>query len=292
MVNPMHVGELTEKEHYHILVVEDNEAHIELARRSFSQVSGTYRLTCVTTLEEARSVIRTDPPDLVIADWLLPSGRGTDLLSDNRGHITVPLVVMTSHGSEALAVDVMKAGALDYVPKSEAMFKDLPHIARHAIGEWESIQGRKAAVKEIEKIREFYGGLVDFLPDATLAIDMEGRIIVWNRAIEEMTGIPAEEMLGKDNCEYSIPFYGKRRPILVDLVLRPDMLVEQEYRFLKREGEKNISEAYIPSLYGGRGGYLWGTATPLHDSSGTHYRCLRGHPRYLGKEKNGRRPQR
>ena len=49
-------------------------------------------------------------------------------------------------------------------------------------------------------------------------IDGEGHVIAWNRAIEEMTGITAEEMLGKGDYEYAIPFYGERRPFLVDLV--------------------------------------------------------------------------
>ena len=60
--------------------------------------------------------------------------------------------------------------------------------------------------------------IINFLPDATLVIDGEGRVIAWNRAMEEMTGIPAQEMLGKGDYEYALPFYGERRPILIDLV--------------------------------------------------------------------------
>ena len=51
-------------------------------------------------------------------------------------------------------------------------------------------------------------------------IDREGRVIAWNRAIEEMTGIAAKDMLGKGDHEYAVPFYGERRPILIDLVLQ------------------------------------------------------------------------
>jgi GAF domain-containing protein len=49
--------------------------------------------------------------------------------------------------------------------------------------------------------------IINLLPDATLVIDGEGHVIAWNRAIEEMTGITAEEMLGKGDYEYAIPFY-------------------------------------------------------------------------------------
>ena len=39
--------------------------------------------------------------------------------------------------------------------------------------------------------------IVDFLPDATLAIDLEGRVIAWNRAMENLTGFKAVDLSGK-----------------------------------------------------------------------------------------------
>ncbi len=51
--------------------------------------------------------------------------------------------------------------------------------------------------------------IIDFLPDATLVIDRQGKVIAWNRAMEEMTGITAGEMLGKGDYEYALPFYGR-----------------------------------------------------------------------------------
>jgi len=60
--------------------------------------------------------------------------------------------------------------------------------------------------------------IIEFLPDATFVIDNEKKIIAWNRAIEEMTGIHKQDILNKGNYAYAIPFYGKRRPILIDLI--------------------------------------------------------------------------
>jgi PAS domain S-box-containing protein len=109
--------------------------------------------------------------------------------------------------------------------------------------------------------------IVDFLPDATLVIDREGRVIAWNRAIEEMTGIKAPDMIGKGSYEYAIPFYGERRPILIDLVLLPQEEVEQQYANINREGAVLIGETYVSSLKGG-GRYLLGTASALRDAKG------------------------
>ncbi len=116
--------------------------------------------------------------------------------------------------------------------------------------------------------------IINFLPDATLVIDGEGRVIAWNRAMEEMTGITAEEMLGKGDHEYAIPFYGERRPILVDLVFTPQEELEQRYAQVQRHGSVLVGETYVPRLRSpvtlGRGGarYLLGTASILHDSKG------------------------
>ena len=54
--------------------------------------------------------------------------------------------------------------------------------------------------------------IIFFLPDPTYTIDPEGKFIAWNLAMEEMTGIKATDMIGKGDHEYSLPFYGERRP--------------------------------------------------------------------------------
>jgi PAS domain S-box-containing protein len=107
--------------------------------------------------------------------------------------------------------------------------------------------------------------IIDFLPDATLVIDDQGKVIAWNHAIEEMTGVPAREMLGKGNYEYSIPFYGERRPILIDLVHLSHSALENKYAQIQWEGGILTGEAYTPSLKGEEH-YLYATASALHDA--------------------------
>ena len=109
--------------------------------------------------------------------------------------------------------------------------------------------------------------IIDFLPDPTLVVDVEGRVIAWNRALEQMTGITAEEMLGKGDHEYAVPFYGERRPILIDLVLLPREELESRYAHLEKKGSVLVGETYTPALKGG-GRYLYATASALHDSRG------------------------
>jgi len=110
--------------------------------------------------------------------------------------------------------------------------------------------------------------LLDYLPDATMGIDKEGRVIIWNRAMEEMTGVKAAEMLGKGNYEYALPFYKERRPILIDLALKPeDVNTDEKYFNMKKEGDTLITEMFVAPFREG-GSWLWAKAKPLYDASG------------------------
>jgi len=125
----------------------------------------------------------------------------------------------------------------------------------------------KRAEEALRESEQRWMDIIDFLPDATMAIDLEGKIIAWNRAMEEMTGVTAKDMMGKGNYEYVIPFYGIRRPVLVDLVLEPDQKIERHYSILKKEKDLVIVEAWVPCLKG-RQAYLWGKASPFYDGKG------------------------
>jgi two-component system sensor histidine kinase/response regulator len=125
----------------------------------------------------------------------------------------------------------------------------------------------KRAEEAIQESERRLTDIISFLPDATLVIDGEGKVIAWNRAIEEMTGVKAKEMLGKGDYEYAIPFYGERRPILIDLVLLPDEEFERKYAHIQRRGPFLAGETYVPYVRG-RARYLFATASVLRDSKG------------------------
>lgn len=110
--------------------------------------------------------------------------------------------------------------------------------------------------------------IIDFLPDATFAIDGEGRIIAWNRAIEEMTGRTKAEMLFRDDYVYALPFYGERRPMLAGLLLKNEGNPIEKYPTIRKESGNLVSEAYFPAFNGGRGAHLRFSARALVDSEG------------------------
>ncbi|HPE62991.1 MAG TPA: PAS domain S-box protein [Methanothrix sp.] len=110
--------------------------------------------------------------------------------------------------------------------------------------------------------------IIDFLPDPTFVIDQNRKVIAWNRAIEEMTGVPKEDIIGSGARSYAEPFYGFERPILIDSIFSEDAKVEMEYDYLRREGDAIYAEVFVPHLYGGKGAYISTIASPLFDEFG------------------------
>ena len=127
---------------------------------------------------------------------------------------------------------------------------------------------RKQAEEALRKSERQLADIIEFLPDATLAIDKERRVIIWNKAIEEMTGVPASEIIGKGDYAYTIPFYGEARPQLMDLVFEDRDEITIRYPQIKRKGDAIIAEAFCNALYDNKGAWVIAKASPLHDQSG------------------------
>lgn len=112
---------------------------------------------------------------------------------------------------------------------------------------------------------EILHSLIEFLPDATFVIDKDKRVIEWNRAMEELTGVPKSEIIGKSGYFYAKPFYGIERPILIDLLDTPDEGIEKSYINFERRENLVIGEVFIPSLGGRKDVYLWSIASPIYN---------------------------
>lgn len=130
------------------------------------------------------------------------------------------------------------------------------------------ITERRLAEERIRSANQQLLDIIDFLPDATFVINSIGHVIAWNRAIEEMTGVSKAEMMGKGDYEYSVPFYGIRRPILIDLVSADESSISLNYDRFERKGLTLFAHVFVPSLNGGLGAYLWAKASPLLDARG------------------------
>lgn len=130
------------------------------------------------------------------------------------------------------------------------------------------ITKRKKAEEEIHAVNQELLDIIEFLPDATFVIDKDKKVIAWNKALEEMTGVSKEKIIGKNDYVYSIPFYGHKRPIIIDLIFLDEKEIESKYSYVKRDGSTLFAEVFVNNLYGGKGAYVFVKASPLYDNEG------------------------
>jgi len=135
------------------------------------------------------------------------------------------------------------------------------------LGSYQDITAEKRAKEALAESKRRLADVINFLPDATFVIDKNGVVIAWNLAMEKMTGVSSSDILGKGNYEYAIPFYGEKRPILIDMALIPSEKLTLNYSSVVRHDETICAETHIDNL-AGREVYLWCIATPLRDSRG------------------------
>ncbi|MBK7215103.1 MAG: PAS domain S-box protein [Bacteroidales bacterium] len=130
------------------------------------------------------------------------------------------------------------------------------------------ITERKLAEAAINASRQQLLDIIDFLPDATFVIDNAKKVIAWNKAMEEMTGISKEEMIGHGDHAYTVPFYGVRQKQLLDYLDSDEKILRERYHNVFKKGNTVHAEIFAPALYGGKGAYISNIGAPLFDDKG------------------------
>jgi len=180
----------------HILLIEDDAAHAELIQRAFEDRGGESKLTVANTLEEARTHLKDFKPTLIIADWRLPDGDSSELLSEEHSKSDPPVIIMTSYGNERNAVDVMKSGALDYIVKSSESMTDMPHIAENAIKQWQILQQQESMQIALAESEAQFRLMAENSSDMISKHDTSGIFLYVSPACRTLLGYEPEELIG------------------------------------------------------------------------------------------------
>jgi PAS domain S-box-containing protein len=174
-------------ESLNLFVVEDDDDIALLVRKSLERAG--HRVTRCRTGADALTVLGHTPFDLVLLDQKLPDLAGVELLQAlARENIAVPAIMVTAHGDQKLATEVIKAGALDYIVKDRelAFLADLPRLVAESVTRYRLRETNRLLVAALESAG-----------DGVMVTDLQGNIIHVNRALEEMTGYCRGELVGQ-----------------------------------------------------------------------------------------------
>src|ERR1017187_10378857 len=175
-----------------ILLVEDDPAHAAAIQRAVEAGGSEFEIKVVGTLREFRHSIADHLPAIAVMDLNLPDGRATEVLTQPPEAGPFPILVMTSYGNEQVAMEAIKAGALDYVVKSPEAFADMPHTIAHALHEWNLLQERRRTEAALEFKNIILSTQQETSLDGILVLDENGEIISFNRRFVDIWGVPLD----------------------------------------------------------------------------------------------------
>jgi PAS domain S-box-containing protein len=218
-----------------VLVVEDDDGLRNLIQRALGKAG--YEVDGVPTGAAAIGRIKADLGLALLLDQKLSDMTGSELINAlNEQKIRVPFVVMTSQGSERLAVEMMKLGAVDYLVKTLYLVDLLPGVFQRLFRELDTKRQLCAAETALRESERQLRELFDDAPIGYHELDGAGRIIRVNRTELALLGYSAREMLGRHVWEFVEEREVSRRSVLDKLAgtLPPGPETERTYR--KKDG--------------------------------------------------------
>jgi len=249
---------------YKVLYVDDEPVLLEIVK-IFLEKTKEFSIDVTTSVNDILKSEKLKSYDAIISDYQMPDMDGISFLKYVHTELgDIPFIIFTGKGKEEVVIAALNNGADFYITKGSDprfQFDELASNIKKAVKRRQLREGYKNSAQKLSD-------LVNFLPDATFAIDLEGKVIAWNKAMEEMTGVKNSTILGEGDRIYSLPFYGKKQDLLIDLVLHDSKEIGEKYPQVIRQDNKLISEKEFPMLYGGKGAYLWFIASPLYDATG------------------------
>ncbi|WP_371816511.1 PAS domain-containing protein [Methanospirillum purgamenti] len=184
------------------------------------------------SVDDALNLFNIKSYDAIISDYNMPGKNGIFFFKTIRSMgSTIPFIFFSGKERDEIEVEVLPSNVM-YVQKGENLILTYNDLIRDLK---KSIKRNVPHQTPATDIQNLSYSTKD-LPDAIFIINTDHEVVAWNHAMERMTGLSSEVMIGKRNYEYSIPFLGKKQPFLIDYLLTPNFDIKHVYHDIKIEG--------------------------------------------------------
>jgi len=206
-----------------ILMIDDQQDLLDVSRL-YLERRKEMTVETVTAAKDALVLTKRKVYDAIIVDFDMPEISGIEFLRILRARgDTTPVIFFTGVGKENTAIEALNSGADFYLKKGED-----PHTQFVGMMEMidKAVKGRYSdnTMKNAEKL---LGDTLSFFPEASYALDHEGKVLAWNRRMVDLTGVPPGDIIGKGNLAHSIPFFGRRSPMLSDMIFEDETTIRK-----------------------------------------------------------------
>ncbi len=187
-----------------VLVVEDRAEDADLALRELVRGELPCETRRVDRADEFRCALSDFSPDIVLADYNVPGFGGMAALDILRHEAPdIPLIVVTGSLDEETAAECIKAGAADYVLKTNLV--RLPSAVRGARARAQSEADKRAAEDALRTSEQRFRALVEQSWDAVALFGADGTILYGSPATTRLLGYELAEFVGHNAFEFIHP---------------------------------------------------------------------------------------
>ena len=176
-----------------ILIIDDSEADAVLVMREMTRsLSAIYER--VKNSNELAAALEGNKWDIIICDYIIPGFSAFSALQMvKEKKLDIPFIVVSGKVDETIAIDVMKAGANDYISKDK-LGRLVPVIKRE-LNELESRVQRKKAEIELEQSNKRYLDICENANDLIFLARTDGRLIYTSPSFQNTTNYNKEELI-------------------------------------------------------------------------------------------------
>ena len=247
-----------------VLVIDDQKSLLEVLRPLLERF-GNMNVKTALSSKEALGLLMNNTFDAMVVDYDLPDINGIEFLKIIRAKgDSTPVIIFTGVGREYAAIEALNNGADFFLKKGDDIqdqLLDIVHMIRKAVD-------RRNLGRGAGTVQKLLTDTLNFFHQPVYIIDREGKVLVWNKGMAAMSGMREEDILGKGDWEYSLPFFGHRAPMLSDLIFQDDAtILENNYTVIEKD--KGTITAWTKAIpEEGRVTILWMKSTALYDSKG------------------------